>query len=198
MYLCRLFPAQTLGVKADALNPLEASAFVPPRQKEAGNSKYSAVRPERDDRRHAGHVPRSSPKLVLVAVTLCSGSQAIPRQPPASPGRQHTVPSASPTADPRAPARSSRRSPAEGGVGCPQGLTLLLEATAGRARRRGAPEEQEGCVEPSRVRLGGSVLRAQRCAGPGAAAPSPAGTAGTGLGERCSLSQPANVTGKHG
>lgn len=198
MYLCRLFPAQTLGVKADALNPLEASAFVPPRQRKASNSKYSAVRPERSDRRHAGHLPRSSPNLVLVAVTLCSGRQAIPQQPPAAPGRQQTL--HHPLQIPRSSTAPLAGAPPR--VGWPEVWPCAWRPRPGG---RGTREQHRWCGEPSsvpQVRHAGLPVLAQRCAGPGAA-PSPAGTTGRAQPLRpasgsAAPSQPANVTGKHG
>lgn len=140
MYLCRFFPAPTLGVKADALNPLEACASVPPRQGQPSDSKYSAVGPERSDWRHAGHPPRSSPNLELVAVTLHQGSRVSPRQPAASPARHHALPLHHlpwvPARAGKAPLLTQGGSPGEGRWrGAASALALRLEATAMQARR---------------------------------------------------------------
>jgi len=135
MYLCRLFPARTLGVKANALNPLEAYSSVPSQQRQASSSKHSAMRPERSDWRHTGHPPRSSPNLELVAVTLRAGSQAFPWQPQhPQPGTAQLplhpplrVPSHQQSSAPhscRAPARARWR-----------GGARTLEATATPVRR---------------------------------------------------------------
>lgn len=99
MYLCRLFPARTLGVKADALNPLEACDSVLHWQGQMKYSKYSVARLEGNKRRCPGHPPRSSPNLELVAVTLGAkqshGSPQHPlagtaQLPPHRPSRTHS------------------------------------------------------------------------------------------------------------
>lgn len=200
MYLCRLFPARTLGVKADALNPLEAYASVPPRQGRASNSEYSARRPERSDWRHTGHPPRSSPNLELVAVTLRWGSQVSPRQPAASPARHHAPPLRRPL---QVPGHWQSGSPCQGHWG---GVASTGRTAGGQGRAgeevRGAGDVMSLAASP-KLRRAGFLLLAQSSPAPGAAhhlrAPTPPASAALSLRASARLPpQPANVTGKHG
>lgn len=136
MYLCSLSPAGTAAVRADALHPREASASGPPPQRRASPRRCSVASPASSGRRHTEHPPRSSPSLELVAVTLCSGSQALPQQPTASPGRQGRagLPPHPPLRVPSSgaePQHSPRRAHRAGGP-------RDLEATSTQARRRRA------------------------------------------------------------
>lgn len=211
MYLCRLFPAWILGIKADALNPPEACDSVPHQQGQANNSKYSVVRPEGREWRHTGHPLRSSPNLELVAVTLGGRhSHGSPQHP--QPGTAQLLlrrPLQVPWLQQNA-ARSSHGSPGEGPLG-------YHSQQAGSAAGGQAAEEvrNAGDVESPAVSLGlgqyGAPTPGTKPCGP-RHCPAPAGAHAAGrhalpsqhrqhsAGElrRCSLSQAANVTGKHG